>query len=117
MYLTKSKCHIIRNITTVDPRCDEVLGTMKIALLYRDSHCVRLKGQRDIRSWSQQGDLVVRGFCYIRPLYSEVPLYNGYSIKGQKSESASFCKCGNNTGGLLANRVETRYEKRSDITN
>ena len=36
--------------TTVEPRHKEVLGTMKIKLLFR-------------------------GFCYIRPLYNEVPLY------------------------------------------
>ena len=28
-----------------------------------------------IKRWDQQNDLVIRGFCYIRPLYNEVPLY------------------------------------------
>ena len=29
-----------------------------------------------MKNWDQQNDLVIRGFCYIRPLYNEVPLYN-----------------------------------------
>ena len=33
------------------------------------------KKTRNIKSWDQQNDLVIRGFCYIRPLYNEVPLY------------------------------------------
>ena len=48
---------------------------MKITLLYQVSHYIRVKKQRDIKSWDQQNYLVIRGFCYIRPLYSEVPLY------------------------------------------
>ena len=31
-------------------------------------------------SWDQQNYLVIRGFCYIRPLYNEVPLYMFLSI-------------------------------------
>ena len=49
---------------------------MKITLLYQVSHYIRVKKQRNIKSWDQQNDLVIRGFCYIRPLYNEVPLYN-----------------------------------------
>ena len=30
---------------------------------------------RNIKSWDQQNYLVIGGFCYIRPLYNEVPLY------------------------------------------
>ena len=37
--------------------------------------CIRVKKQRNIKSWDQQNYLVIRGFCYIRPLYNEVPLY------------------------------------------
>ena len=48
---------------------------MKITLLYQVSHYIRVKEQRIIKSWDQQNDLVIRGFCYIRPLYNEVPLY------------------------------------------
>ena len=33
------------------------------------------KNQRNIKSWDQQNYVVIRGFCYIRPLYNEVPLY------------------------------------------
>ena len=53
----------------------EVLGTMKITLLYQVSHYIRVKRQGNIKSWDQQNDLVIRGFRYIRPLYNEVPLY------------------------------------------
>ena len=49
---------------------------MKITLLYQVSCYIRVKKQRNIKSWDQQNDLVIRGFCYIRPLYNEVPLYN-----------------------------------------
>ena len=60
---------------TVEPRYNEVLGTMKITLLYQISHYIRVKKQRYIKSWDQLNHLVIRGFCYIRPLYNEVPLY------------------------------------------
>ena len=53
----------------------EVLGTMKITLLYQVSLYIRVKKQRNIKSWDQQNYLVIRGFCYIRPRYNEVPLY------------------------------------------
>ena len=56
---------------TVRPLYNEVLGTMKITLLYQG----KKKNQRNIKSWDQQNDLILRGFCYIRPLYNEVPLY------------------------------------------
>ena len=60
-------------LCTVEPRYNEVLGTMKITLLYQVSH---IRGKKIyIKSWDQQNYLVVRGFCYIRPLYNEVPLY------------------------------------------
>ena len=61
--------------STVEPRYNEVLGTMKITLLYQVSCYLRVKKQRNIKSWDQQNYLVIRGFCYIRPLYNEVPLY------------------------------------------
>ena len=60
---------------TVEPRYNEVRGTMKITLLYRVSHYIRVKKLRNIKSWDQENYLVIRGFCYIRPLYNEVPLY------------------------------------------
>ena len=46
---------------------------MKITLLYQVSHYIRVK--KNIKSWNQQNYLVIRGFCYIRPRYNEVPLY------------------------------------------
>ena len=60
---------------TVEPRYNEVLGTMKITLLYQVSHYIRVQKQRNMKSWDQQNYLVIRKFCYIRPLYNEVPLY------------------------------------------
>ena len=60
---------------TVEPRYNEDLGTMKITLLYQVSHYIRVKKQRNIKSWDQLNNLVIRGFRYIRPVYNEVPLY------------------------------------------
>ena len=68
-----------RLYSTVEPHYNEVLGTMKITLLYLVSHNIRVQKQRNIKSWDQQNYLVIRGFCYIRPLYNEVPLYNNGS--------------------------------------
>ena len=48
---------------------------MKITLLYQVSRYIRVRKQTNIKSWDQQSDLVIRGFCYIRPLYNEVSLY------------------------------------------
>ena len=61
---------------TVEPHYDEVLGIIKVGFLCQDSHYITVKKQRNIKSWDQQGCLVVGGFCYIRPLYNEVPLYS-----------------------------------------
>ena len=67
--------HESLNSSTVEPHYIEVLGTMKITLLYQVSH-IRVKKQRNIKSWDHQNYLVIRGFCYIRPLYiNKVPLY------------------------------------------
>ena len=38
-------------IYTVEPHYNEVLGTMKITLLYQVSHNIRVKKQRNIKSW------------------------------------------------------------------
>ena len=59
---------------TVEPRYNEVLGIMKTTLLYQVSHYIRVKKHRNIKRWDQQNYPVIRGFCYIRPLYNEVPL-------------------------------------------
>ena len=61
---------------TVVPRCSGVLGAMEVALLYRVSHCVRARRQGGVEGWGQRGCLVVGGFCCIRPLCDEVPLYS-----------------------------------------
>ena len=46
---------------------------MKITLLYQVSRYIRVKKLRNIKSWDQQNYLVIRWFCYIWPLYNEVP--------------------------------------------
>ena len=48
---------------------------MTITLLYQVTRYIRVKNQRYIKSWDKQNYLVIRGFCYIRLLYNEVPLY------------------------------------------
>ena len=58
---------------------------MKITLLYLVSHYIRVKNQRNIKSWDQQNYLVIRGFCYIRPLYNEVSLYDLWPYKRQNT--------------------------------
>ena len=60
-----------------EPRYNEDLGTMEITLLhvYQVSHYIRGKKLGNTKSWDQQTYLVITGFCYIRPLYNEVPLY------------------------------------------
>ena len=60
--------------STVEPPYNEVIGTMEITLLYQISR-YQGKKQGNIKSWDHQNDLAIRGFCYIRPLYNEVPLY------------------------------------------
>ena len=69
-----ANCCELMDYNTVEPRYNDVLGTKKITLFYQVSH-IRVKKQRNIKSWDQQNYLVIRGFCYIRPLYNEVPLY------------------------------------------
>ena len=84
----------------MEPLYNEVLGTIKITLLYQVSHYMRVKKQRNIKSWHQQNYLVIRGFCYIRPRYNEVPLYRASTkqvwLKKKKDAGlesySSFCK-------------------------
>ena len=78
----------ISKVNTVEPRYNEVLGTMKITLLYQVSHYIRVKKQRNIKNWDQQNYLVIRGFCYIRPLYNKVPLYKEHGT--QKHTAISY---------------------------
>ena len=42
---------------------------MKITLLYQVSHYIRVKKQRNVKTWDQQNYLVIRGFCYISNLF------------------------------------------------
>ena len=71
----------------MEPRYNEVLGTMKITVLHQVSHYIRVKKLRNIKNWDQQNYLVIRGFCYIRPLYNEVPLYNTFGRSFNPSRS------------------------------
>ena len=64
---------------------------MKITLLYQVSHYIRVKKQRIyIKSRDQQNYLVIRGFCYIRPLYNEVPLNSYRYVSRDRPTSTIF---------------------------
>ena len=43
-----------QNTSTVEPRYNEDLGNMEIALLYRVSPYIRVKKQQNTKSWDQQ---------------------------------------------------------------
>ena len=65
----------------VEPHFDEDPVTMKMTMyMYRVSCYIRVKKTpRDIKSWEyHQHSLVIREFCYIRALHSEVPLYSKF---------------------------------------
>ena len=96
---------------TVEPLYNEVLGTMKITLLYQVSHYIRVKTQRNIKSWDQQNDLVIRGFCYIRPLYNEVPLY--LHILLIKIKTQYNVECDQLKENLACNCLSVTLKKRS----
>ena len=49
--------YIMLFLITVEPLYNEVLGTMKITLLYQVSHYIRVKEQRNIKSWDKQNYL------------------------------------------------------------
>ena len=51
----------------MEPRYNEVLGTMKITLLYQVSHYIRVQKQRNIKSWDQQnyGTAKKKRPCYL----------------------------------------------------
>ena len=86
----------------MEPRYNEVLGTMKITLLYQVSHYIRVKKQRNIKSWDQQNYLVIRGFCYIRPLYNEVPLYLRHGNINDSQAIHKIINMGEILGGKFA---------------
>ena len=79
--------------STVEPLYNEGLGTMKITLLYQFSCYIRVKKHRNIKNWDQQNDLVIRGFCYIRPLYNKVSLYTTHlqNIAGGLEKKLGNC--------------------------
>ena len=61
VYMYGFNCRLTTCTCTVEPLYNEVLGTMKITLLYQVSRYIRVKKQRNIKSWDQQNDLVIRG--------------------------------------------------------
>ena len=79
---------VIVTLCTGEPRHNEDLCTMKITLLYQVSPLYQDKkispyigGKKKTTGKQykelgpyQQNYLVIRGFCYIRPLYNETPL-------------------------------------------
>ena len=60
---------IARNVRITDFRC----LPSHIFLYFFSTYSISFSGGK--KSWDQQNYLVIRGFCYIRPLYNEVPLY------------------------------------------
>ena len=58
---------------TVEPHYNDI-GTMNITLfIYQASRYIRVK-KKNIKNWDQQDHLVLKGFCYFRALYNDVPL-------------------------------------------
>ena len=55
----------LQNLNTVEPRYNEVLGTMKITLLYQVSHYIRVK---KTKKYKEQGPAKL-------PCYKRVLLY------------------------------------------
>ena len=58
LYFTYANGQVVIKTTstlaiTVEPRYNEVVGTIKITLLYQVSHYIRVKQQRNIKSWDQ----------------------------------------------------------------
>ena len=87
---------------------NEVLGTMKMTLLYQVSHYIRVKKNIYIKSWDQQNYLVIRGFCYIRPLYNEVPLYrNGI---GNQHQLHPWSPCQTHSSWMLVFNAEILHK-------
>ena len=65
----------VNNICTVEPRyTTRSFGTMKKYLIISDLSLYQCKKQRNVKNWDQQNYLVIRWFCYIRPLYNQVAL-------------------------------------------
>ena len=61
----------------MEPRHDEDHKTMEVALSVFSLYQSRGKKQQqgNTEGWARRGCLVT-GFCCVRPLYDEVPLYN-----------------------------------------
>ena len=59
---------------TVETRNNEVLGVMKITLLYQVSCSIRVKKKTKETRDGTSYILPILGVCYIQPVYNEVPL-------------------------------------------
>ena len=74
----------------MEPCYNKVLGTMTTTLLYQVSHI----GKKQTKKYKELGlpnYLVIRGFCYIQPLYNKVPLY--YIKTQHRKMCACVCTC------------------------
>ena len=67
------KCNVYG---TVEPRYNEVLGTMKITLLYHVSHYIRVK---KIKKYKELGPAKLP--CYKRVLLYPTSLYRGSTVQ------------------------------------
>ena len=100
---------------TVETRYNEILGTKKSCLLYQIQWNLVItrtlgpwklpcyirfllisgwKNKRNTKSWDQQNYLVITGFCYIRPLYNEVPLYFVISVVNKQYKTKEINSLG-----------------------
>ena len=70
---------VIKSTDTVEPRYNEVLGTMKITLLYQVSCYIRVKTKKYKELGPAKLPCYKRVLLYIRPLYNKVSLYNELS--------------------------------------
>ena len=52
--------HNYHKCITAEPLYNEVLGTMKITLLYQVSRYIRVNTKTNIKSWDQQNDVVIK---------------------------------------------------------
>ena len=86
---------------------NEVLGTIKITVvIFRFFIISVVQKQRNIKSWDQQSYLVIRGFCYLRPLYNEVPLY--FQTGGCERIVEIFLKAVKHLGGIYSKVIPSQ---------
>ena len=71
------ECHWVTDMSAIQWNLiiTRSLGPWKLPCYIRFIIISGLKKQRNIKRWDPKNYLVIRGFCYIQPLYNEVPLY------------------------------------------